>query len=100
MKRSFYILAVIFLVAVLVFLFFWFRKDQIDNSPESLPLNIASDEVIAPVFMTEIEKSSYGLPVNSQVQVFNRDESGVIMSYKIIRSDDDIITNRKELQIR
>ncbi|MDX9778686.1 MAG: hypothetical protein RBT30_00340 [Patescibacteria group bacterium] len=101
MKKSFYILAVIFLVVILVFLLFWFRKDRvINNDLDNSLLEIASDEVIVPVFMTEAEKISYNLSPETQVQVLSRDENGEIMTFKIIKSEVDLITNRKELQIR
>lgn len=101
MKKSFYILAVIFLVVILVFLLFWFRKDRvINNDLDNSLLESASDEVIVPVFMTEAEKISYNLSPETQVQVLSRDENGEIMTFKIIKSEVDLITNRKELQIR
>jgi hypothetical protein len=50
--------------------------------------------------MTEAEKISYNLSPETQVQVLSRDENGEIMTFKIIKSEVDLITNRKELQTR
>jgi len=100
MKKHFYILASLLLIAILVFLFLWLRKDRVNDDLTNAPLNSINSEVIIPVFMTDAEKTDHGLSVNSQVQVLGRNKNGVIMSYKIIRSDDDLITNRKQLQIR
>jgi hypothetical protein len=100
MKKSFYILAAILLLAILAFLLFWLRKDNAISDTEIFPAELVSSELIVPDFMTESERIDFGLSADSQVQVINRSASGVIMTYKIIRSDDDLVTNRSQLHIR
>jgi hypothetical protein len=100
MKKIFYILAAILVVAILVFLVFWLKKDKVSDNLGDSPLNIVGTEVIVPEFMTQTEKSDLGLSGDLKIQVINRNSSGGVMSYKVIRSDGDIITNRKQLRIR
>jgi hypothetical protein len=44
-------------------------------------------------FMTDAEKSAMGIPAERRVQVLGRHETGVILAYKVIESDEDIVTS-------
>jgi hypothetical protein len=101
MKKNLYILSGILLLAIIVFVILWFSraKNEVDSVNQTDP-NVSSNEIIDPVFMTETEKKLYNIPENLQAQVFNRTDTGEIATYKVIRSDEDIVTNRKQLQIR
>jgi preprotein translocase subunit YajC len=48
-------------------------------------------------FMTDEEKTKIGIPLERRVQVLSRDEeTGMILAYKIINSDDEIVTGPQE----
>lgn len=49
-------------------------------------------------FMENQEKIELGLQESTRVQVLGRDENGEIISYKIIRNDEDIITDMETLK--
>lgn len=99
-KKSFYVLAALFLVLILVVLIIWLQKDRATDIKMESPLILIDDAEIVPVFMTDIEKTDLGLPMDAKVQVLNRSESGRIMTYKVIRADDEIVTNRSQLRVR
>lgn len=43
------------------------------------------------VFMETAEKQALGLQPETKVQILGRDENGEIISYKIIRADEDVL---------
>jgi len=48
-------------------------------------------------FMTDEEKTKIGIPLERRAQVLSRDaETGLILAYKIIESDEDIVTGPQE----
>lgn len=101
MKKSFYILGIVLLCAIIIILFFWLRGKESLDALDDIPVSLVNEEIISPIFMTDAEKIEHNLSTDSRVQILHRDDvDGLIMNYKIIRSDDDLITNRKDLRIR
>jgi len=101
MKKSLYILISALILIIVVFVLFWLNRSRNDvKNVNQTNTDVINNEIIVPIFMTDIEKKSLGLSPDAQVQVLNRADSGEIMMYKIIRSNEDLITNRKQLQVR
>lgn len=75
----------IVLVVVLIALLPKDRQEVLNNN------NIIS--AYEPEFMNTIEKSGFGLPEDSKIQVLKRGDGGIIEVYKIIRGDNDIEYN-------
>lgn len=50
------------------------------------------------IFMETEEKIELGLQESTRVQVLGRDENGEVVSYKIIRNDEDVITDLESLK--
>lgn len=101
MKKSIYILISALILIIVVFVLFWLNRSRNDvKNVNQTNTDVINNEIIVPIFMTDIEKKSLGLSPDAQVQVLNRADSGEIMMYKIIRSNEDLITNRKQLQVR
>jgi len=75
----------IFLVVVLIVLLPKNEQVILNNSNE-----ISNYE---PEFMDANEKSGFGLPEDSKIQVLKRGDGGIIEVYKIIRGDNDIEYN-------
>lgn len=61
------------------------NNDSTDNQINN------TEATAAPVFMTTEEKASLYLPVDTRIQVLNRDADGQALIYKIIKDDTDIV---------
>lgn len=80
---------VIVILAVVVIL--------VTNKTIITPFGDDNQSAFEPEFMTESEKSAFGLPADSRIQIF-RSEDGAPPVYKIIREEADIVTNPEEVK--
>ncbi len=88
-KTVFIILAVIFILVVIVLLIIFLRGRH--ASVPSTPTVTTTTTV--PIFMTTDEKKELKISDDLKVQILNRDPQGKIMTYKIIKADDDVVTS-------
>jgi hypothetical protein len=68
--------------------------ESADEYDPNLPLGSVMEPqaVLEPEFMSGEEKATLGLEKYDRVQVLKRDETGKASAYKVIKSDEDIIT--------
>jgi len=81
------IIVLLLLVAAAAAYFWWPQKTGETAQPPST--ESAIDKPV--VFMETAEKQALGLQPETKVQILGRDENGEIISYKIIRADEDIL---------
>lgn len=79
-----------FILLIALVYFYW------PHSESSAPLlSKPPVQTSAPIFMTSEEKASLFIPADKEVQIINRNVDGEILTYKIIKSDSDIVTPGK-----
>lgn len=82
-------IAVIIVIGLIWGLIAFFRGGN--EQPGGLQNIGGQPNLPAPVFLTEAEKESFGLPAEAKVQSLAKDNNGEVLVYKIIRSDSDIV---------
>lgn len=68
-------------------------------------LNNSGSEVVlppkvvgaTPEFLTDSEKTQLGIPAAEKIQTLERDASGAVTVYKIIKNDSDIVSDRTKI---
>jgi len=87
------VVIVLLLLAAAWAVYTYLQKESEPNSPD-----ISVEETpIAVHFMENQEKVELGLQEDTRVQVLGRDENGEVISYKIIRTEADVVTNLESL---
>ncbi len=82
-------LGLILLVLVFVFIRLIAPANKISSQPTS--------GAVVPEFMTAQEKAKLGLPPELKAQIINRNGSGDITVYKVIKSDQDIVADPNKI---
>lgn len=67
-------------------------ENLVPAAPEAVAPKIVHTKEITVDFMKSEEKKTMGIPEDLKVQVLERDANGVVLAYKIIRQDSDIMT--------
>lgn len=81
-------------IVVIILLVLWLVLGQ-DNKANLNPQTGGSLNYTE--FMTTQEKADFELSSDSQVQVISRDDQGKVSVYKIIRSEEDIVSDPSQL---
>ncbi len=89
-KTLIIIVVAILLVAIVSIAYFLTRQKE--SSSTSLTPTDNNEPAFVQEFMTVEEKKGLSMSEDLRVQVIKRDESGEPMTFKIIKSDADILT--------
>lgn len=90
------VISLILLIVIASLIYFLTR--QVDKTTEEKPL--PDNPVFVQEFMTVAEKKALSMPEDLEVQILRRDEAGEPMTFKIIKSDADILTTNSIPAIR
>jgi len=88
-KKILVVVTSLILLIVIASLIYFFTR-PVDKINEEKPL--PDNPVFVQEYMTTSEKELLSMPTDLKVQVLNRDENGVPMTFKIINNDADILT--------
>ncbi|MCC6582032.1 MAG: hypothetical protein IT440_16495 [Phycisphaeraceae bacterium] len=92
------IFIIITLVIVALAIIGWLIWRQGNSQSTNIPSgSVSTGSLHRPEFMTAQEKAKFDLAGDSRVQVISRDEEGQISVYKIIRSEEDVVTDPSKL---
>ena len=92
-KKLINILIILFIGLVVLGLIIFFKSNNLqnisrpDNTKNFFPLD----------YLSVVEKEKFGLPATAKVQALKRNESGQVLVYKIIRSDQDIVLDPSKI---
>lgn len=84
-KTAFIILAAVILVAIIILLIIFQAKRHSRITPAE------TTATFTPVFLSTEEKQDMKIPDDLKVQVLNRDSNGEVMTYKIIKTETDVV---------
>ena len=73
-------------------------KNDLNSSESQSEGN--TDSLIVPDIMSDKEKGFLGINLEDKIQVLARDEYGYVISYILINSDEDIVSDKNELEER
>ena len=92
-KKLIIIALVLMLVIILALIFLpkLLKKD-------ALEFTVNPEMQYQPEFMSPEELTSLGFPVDSKIQVFQRNESNEVEVYRIIRQEEDVIYDLDEFR--
>lgn len=89
-KKKIIIISSAVLVLLIVLFFSWFLWSK--NKTIVNPQNINSPvKTLTPEFLTTEEKNQLKIPADLKIQAVTRNQSGVLMVYKVIKNDQDIV---------
>ncbi len=96
MKNYYKVIISLVLLLLGAALVYWFwPENNINKVPASITESGGS--LYSPEFMTDKEKESFGLPSETRVQVISREQDGNVSVYKIIRNEQDVVSNPSQL---
>lgn len=95
MKISKKVLLIIILALLLAALagLAYFMMRQKDESPAAIVTVDNNKPIFVQEFMSVDEKKALSMPDDLRVQIIKRDSAGEPMTFKIINSDEDILTS-------
>jgi len=86
------------LVLILIISLIFFIVNYTNQKKKNEDNNISNSTIIKPVFLDAAEKAALNISPETKVQVIKRTAAGKILLYKVIKNNNDIITDLNQIK--